>query len=78
LVSVSSSEIPIGSIDTRDILSGRWNRFLYFLYVKTAADDVWNAMEKFEKTVTENPCTDLRDTFGTPEPIPSALPESIN
>jgi integrase len=47
-------------------------------YIKTAADDVRNAMAKFEKTVTENPCSELRDTFGTLEPIPSALPESIN
>jgi integrase len=47
-------------------------------YIKTAADDVRNAMAKFEKTVTENPCSELQDTFGTLEPIPSALPESIN
>ena len=47
-------------------------------YMKTAADDVRNAMAKFEKTVTESPSSELRDTFGTLVPIPSALPESIN
>jgi hypothetical protein len=47
-------------------------------YIKTAAEDVRNAAAKFEKTVAENPCSELRDTFGTLEPIPSALPESIN
>jgi integrase len=47
-------------------------------YIKTAADDVRNAMAKLEKTVTENPGSELRDTFGTLKPIPSALPESIN
>jgi integrase len=47
-------------------------------YIKTAADDVRNAMAIFEKTVTENPSSELRDTFGTLDRIPSALPESIN
>jgi integrase len=47
-------------------------------YIKTAADDVRNAMAKLEKTVTEKPRLELRDTFGTLEPVPSALPESIN
>src|SRR5271154_2073419 len=41
-------------------------------YIKTAADDVRNAMAKLEKTVTENPGSELGDTFGTPTPIPSA------
>ncbi len=47
-------------------------------YIKTAADDVRNAMAKLEKTVTETPGSELRDTFGTLKPIPGALPESIN
>jgi integrase len=47
-------------------------------YIKTAADDVRNAMAKLEKTVTENPDTGLQDTFGTLKPILSAPPESIN
>jgi integrase len=47
-------------------------------YIKTAADDVRNAMAKLEKTVTENPGSELGDTFGTPKAILSALPESIN
>jgi hypothetical protein len=47
-------------------------------YIKTAADDVRNAMAIFEKTVTENPSSKLRDTFGTLDRIPSALPESVN
>jgi len=47
-------------------------------YIKTAADDVRNAMAKLEKTVTENPGSKPRDPFGTLKPIPSALPESIN
>jgi hypothetical protein len=47
-------------------------------YIKTAADDVRNAMAKLEKTVIENAGSEFRDTFGTPEPILSALPESIN
>jgi integrase len=47
-------------------------------YIKTAADDVRSAMAKLEKTVTENPGSELRDTFGTLEPILSAPPESIN
>jgi hypothetical protein len=47
-------------------------------YIKTAADDVRSAMAKLEKTVTENPGSELRDTLGTLEPILSAQPESIN
>jgi integrase len=47
-------------------------------YIKTAADDVRNAMAKLEKTVTENSASELGDTFGTPEPTLRALPESIN
>ncbi len=47
-------------------------------YIKTAADDVRNAMAKLEKTVTENPGAELPDTFGTLKRILSALPESIN
>jgi hypothetical protein len=46
-------------------------------YIKTAADEVRNAMAKLEKTVTENPDPEPRDTFGTLKPILSALPESI-
>jgi hypothetical protein len=45
---------------------------------RSATDDVRNAMAKLEKTVTENPGSELRDTFGTLKPILSALPESIN
>jgi len=47
-------------------------------YIKTAADDVRNAMAMFEKKVTENPGLELRDTLGTLRPILSALPESVN
>ena len=47
-------------------------------YIKTAADDVRNAMAKLEETVSESSCSELRDTYGTLEPIPHALPESIN
>jgi len=47
-------------------------------YIKTAADDVRNAMAKFEKTVTEIPCPELGDTIGTLDTISGALPESIN
>jgi hypothetical protein len=47
-------------------------------YIKTAADDVRNAMAKLEKTESENPGSELRDISGTLEPILSALPESIN
>ena len=49
-----------------------------YYYIKTAADDVRNAMAKLEKTVTENPGSELRDTLGTLKPILGALPESIN
>lgn len=47
-------------------------------YIKTAADDVRKAMKDLEMVVPENHRSDLPDTFGTPKPIPSALPESIN
>jgi integrase len=47
-------------------------------YIKTAADDVRNAMSMLEKTVTENTSAELPDTFGTLKPILSAQPESIN
>jgi hypothetical protein len=47
-------------------------------YIKTAADDVRSAMAKLEKTVTENPGSELRDTSGTLKPISGALPGSIN
>jgi integrase len=47
-------------------------------YIKTAADDVRNAMAKLEQTVTERPGSDPRDTFGTPVSISSVKPESIN
>src|SRR6202022_5116644 len=47
-------------------------------YIKTAADDVRNAMSMLEKTVTANTSAELQDTFGTLKPILSAQPESIN
>ncbi len=47
-------------------------------YIKTAADDVRDAMAKLEETVTDNPASKTRDTFGTLKPTLSALPESIN
>jgi integrase len=47
-------------------------------YIKTAAEDVRGAMAKLEKTVTENPGFELRDTFGTLQPVQSTLAESIN
>jgi hypothetical protein len=47
-------------------------------YIKTAAVDVWDAMERFEKNVTENPYVELRDTYGTLEPISSAQPKTVN
>jgi integrase len=47
-------------------------------YIKTAAGDVRDAMAKLEKTVTENLGLELRDTFGTLQPILNALPESVN
>jgi hypothetical protein len=46
-------------------------------YIRTAADDVRNAMAMLEKTATENTSA-LPDTFGTLKPILSAQPESIN
>ncbi len=47
-------------------------------YIKTAADDVRDAMAKLEGMMPESHRSETRDTFGTPTPIPSALPESIN
>ena len=34
-------------------------------YIKTAADDVRNAMAALEKMVPENPCSEFRDTDRT-------------
>ena len=47
-------------------------------YIKTAADDVRKAMKDLERVVPENHRSDLRDTFGTPKPMPTAQPESIS
>src|ERR1700680_5055413 len=47
-------------------------------YIKTATDDVRDAMAKLEKTVTDNPGSEPRDTFGTLKQTLSALPKSIN
>ncbi|MDP9160051.1 MAG: site-specific integrase, partial [Acidobacteriota bacterium] len=47
-------------------------------YIKTAADDVRSAMAKLEKTVTETPHVELRDTFGTPELVPGIVTGAIN
>jgi hypothetical protein len=35
-------------------------------------------MKDLERVVPENHRSDLRDTFGTPKPMPTAQPESIN
>ncbi len=47
-------------------------------YIKTAADDVRDAMAKLEGMMPESHRSEAPDTFGTPTPIPNALPESIN
>jgi len=47
-------------------------------YIKTAADDVRNAMTMLEKMVPETTRQTVRDTFGTVEPAPGALPGAIN
>ena len=47
-------------------------------YIKTAADDVRNAMAKLEGMVLENHQSKARDTFRTLKSIPNQLPESLN
>lgn len=47
-------------------------------YIKTAADDVRNAMIKLEKMVPETTAQTVGDTFGTLNTAPGALPGTIH
>ena len=47
-------------------------------YIKPTDDDARNAMKNFELTVPENRRSELPDILTDINPLPSALPESIN
>jgi len=47
-------------------------------YIKTAADDVRNAMAALEKMVPENPCSEFRDTDRTLKQTTGTVPGSMN